>query len=124
MEINIFDDPSRVPQPRDNIKIEALNVTPYPDGVRVRVEVRVTAFQERPNIMLLALDEDARTVNELNIIATMHTDMEFTMHMRHKPNPAGDYVLVAELFYETRKPPQDRQEVTFTIPAQASDENA
>ncbi len=124
MEINIFDDPSRVPQPRDKIKIEALNVQPYPDGRRVRVDVRVTAFQERPNLLLLALDENGRTVNELNVIATMHANMEFTMHMRHKPDPAGSYVLVAELFYESRNPPQDRKETTFTIVPQADDDLA
>lgn len=122
MEINIFDDPSRIPQPRDKIKIEALNVLPYPDGRRVRVDVRVTAFQERPNLLLLALDENGRIVNELNVIATMHANMEFTMHLRHKPDPTGHYVLVAELFYESRNPPQDRKETPFTITPSADDD--
>jgi hypothetical protein len=42
--------------------------------------------------------------------------MEFTRHIRHVDDPAGDYMLEAELFYETRNPPQDTASVNFTIP--------
>lgn len=115
MNINIFDDPSLVPQPRDRIRIEQLTVTPYEDRRRVFVEVRVTAFQERPNLLLAMYDQAGRVVNEASIIATMHAKMEFTMHMR-MADPTGDYRLVVELFYESRNPPQDVREVSFSIP--------
>lgn len=118
MNINIFDDPSQVPQPRTNIKIEEVKVSPYPDGRRVYIEVRVTAFQERPNLLLFMLDQDSKIVNEASVIATMHAKMEFTLHMR-MPEPVGDYTLVVELFYETRNPPLDKHEVEFTIQATA-----
>lgn len=38
------------------------------------------------------------------------------MHLRGLPEPAGEYTLTAELFYETRNPPQDRRVVEFTVP--------
>jgi len=43
MEIPIF--PSdRIPQPRENVRIEQLQIHPYPDRFRVRVHIRVTAY--------------------------------------------------------------------------------
>lgn len=121
MDIQFFDNSDLVPQPKDKIKIESLEATPYPDRSRVFVEIKVTPFQVRPNLILVATDDDNRTVADLSIIETMHSNMEFTLHIRNKPDPAGQYQLVAELFYETRNPPQDRKTVNFDIPA-AEDE--
>ncbi|MEL6310083.1 MAG: hypothetical protein AAFN11_17010 [Chloroflexota bacterium] len=116
MEINIFDDPNKVPKPKDEIKIESLGTYVYKDRFRVRADVTVTAFQERPNLLLVMKDSTGKLVNELNIIATMHAEMDFTMHMRGMDDPAGEYTLEAELFYETRNPPQDTASITFIIP--------
>lgn len=114
MNINIFDDPTKVPQPRDRIRIESVRAEPYPDGFRVFVQVVVTAFQERPNLALVMVNAAGEVVNEASVIATMHASMEFTLHMR-MPEPVGDYDLIVELFYETRNPPQDRKQVHFRI---------
>jgi len=103
-------------QPRDQVKIEALEITPYPDRFRIHIHIKVTPFQEKPNLLLVAHDEEDRIVSELSIIETMHHDMEFTMHLRGLDDPAGVYTLNADLFYETRKPPQDRKLETFTVP--------
>ncbi len=102
--------------PREEVKIERLEVTPYPDRYRIFIEVDVTPFAERPNLLLVAHDDNDHIVGELNVIGTMHPKMEFTMHIRGQDDPAGVYTLTAELFYETRNPPQDHQMVAFTIP--------
>jgi hypothetical protein len=111
-----FFDNDKVPQPRDQVKVEKLEITPYPDRLRVHIHIQVTPFEERPNLLLVAHDEEDRIVSELNVIETMHSDMEFTMHLRNVKEPAGVYTLTADLFYETRHPPQDRRLETFTIP--------
>jgi hypothetical protein len=111
-----FFDGDQIQQPRDKVKIEALEITPYPDRFRVHIHIKVTPFQERPNLLLVAHDERDQIVSELNIIETMHHDMEFTMHIRNVEDPAGVYTLTADLFYETRNPPQDRRLETFTVP--------
>jgi len=116
MDIQFFDNSDNVPQPRDKIRIEELNIAPYPDRFRVRIHVKVTLFQERPNLILVAHDEADHIVSELSIIETMHADMEFTLHIRDKQDPGGTYTLTAELFYKTRNPPQDRRIEVFTIP--------
>ena len=120
MEIPIF--PSdRAPKPRNEVRIEELVITPYPDRFRVHIHIIVTPFQERPNLLLVAHDDNDRIVSELNVIETMHHDMEFTMHLRGLDDPTGVYTLTADLFFETRDPPHDQMIEAFTIPG-AEDE--
>jgi hypothetical protein len=110
-----FFDGDQIQQPRDKVKIETLALTPYPDRIRVHIHIIVTPFQERPNLLLVAHDEHDQIISELNVIETMHHDMEFTMHLRNVQDNAGTYTLTADLFYETRNPPQDRRIETFAI---------
>lgn len=113
MDMYFYDQP---PQPKNNVRIEELETVVYPDRFRVFVHIRVTLFEERPNLLLTARTAGGKIAAELSIIETMHHDMEFTMHLRGLPEPAGEYTLTAELFYETRNPPQDRRVVEFTVP--------
>lgn len=112
------------PKSRGEVRIEQLEVTPYPDRRRIHIHLVVTPFLERPNLLLVAHNEDDRVVSELSVIETMHNDMEFTMHLRGIDDPTGMYTLSVDLFYETRQPPQDSIVETFTIlPAQADDDS-
>jgi len=119
MEINIFNDSNLVPQPKGKIKIEEFVVTPYPDRFRVKVALKLTPFQERPNLIIVAHRDDGKQVSDLDVIATMHYDNEYTMHIRGVDEPAGNYTLTAELYYESRNPPQDKKQVNFTIPEES-----
>lgn len=116
MSVQFFHDPNHKPQPKEQIRIESLKATPYEDRYRVFIEVSVTPFLERPNLLLAARTAEGRLVADMDVIATMHSSMEFTMHIRGLDDPTGSYTLTAELYYETRRPPQDKREVTFTIP--------
>lgn len=118
MNMQFFDE-EHAPQPRDQVKIEVLEIVVYPDRFRVFVHIRVTPFLERPNLLLAARAADGKIVAESSIIETMHHDMEFTMHLRGLTEPSGTYTLTVELYYETRNPPQDRRVETFEVPAQA-----
>jgi hypothetical protein len=118
MDIHLYDG---APAPKDQVKIETLETVVYPDRFRVFVHIAVSLFQERPNLLLTARAADGRVAAELSIIETMHHDMEFTMHLRGRgtsagDDPAGTYTLTAELYYETRNPPQDRHTVEFVVP--------
>jgi hypothetical protein len=115
MDIPIFD-ADKVPQPKDQIRIEHLRALPYPDRFRVFIEIHVTPFRERPNLLLVLRNLEGKLIAELNVIETMHSEMEFTMHVRGVADPAGEYILAADLFYENRNPPQDHREVTVMIP--------
>ncbi len=123
MEIPLFD-MGGTPQPREKVKLESVQAIPYPDRHRVWVEVKVTPFLERPNLILTLHDDSDKNVAELNVIETMHANMEFTMHLRGGGDPAGAYALTVELFYETRNPAHDSQVVGFMIPDAPPDEPA
>ncbi len=112
-----------MPLPKDEVRITKVTVTPWPDRVRVRVNVRLTPFHERPNLILVAHDEEDRIVSELDVIETMSNDMEFTLHLRDVDDPAGLYTLTVTLFYETRNPPQHECIETFFVP-EASEADA
>ena len=120
MEINLFNDANLVPQPKHRVKIEDFQVSPYPDRFRVKVNLKLTAFQERPNLVITARRSDGLQVSDLDVIATMHFDNEFTMHIRGVEEPTGDYTLTAELYYETRNPPQDSRQIEFRISPEGS----
>jgi hypothetical protein len=111
-----FHDDNQFPRPKEQVEIEAVELVVYPDRFRVYIGIRVSLFQERPNLILAVRDETGRVAAELDIIETMHHDMEFTMHLRGKTDPAGTYTFTADLFYETRNPPQDRYTRTFVVP--------
>ena len=121
MDIQFFDNGDQVPQSQDKIRIESAKITPYPDRYRLFAEIKVTPFQVRPNLLLIVRNSDQQVVCELNIIETMHANMEFTLHLRNKDDPAGDYELQVELFFESRNPPQDTQIVEFTIPSETDE---
>ena len=120
MEINLFNDPNLVPQPKRKVRIEELRAELYADRFRVKVNLKLTPFQERPNLLITARRDDGKLVSDLDVIATMHFDNEYTMHIRGLDEPAGTYTLAAELYYETRDPPQHAAEIEFHIPPAAS----
>ncbi len=114
--ISFFDE-KYVPQPRDRVKIERLSAQPYPDGWRVKLGIEVTPFQERPSLEVRLVNSDGREVAELSIIETMHKNMEFTLHIRGVQSPYDEYKLEADLYYEDRTNPQQREAIQFTVEA-------
>jgi hypothetical protein len=117
--INFFDEKD-VPQPRDRVKIERLEVTPYPDGWRVKLNIEVTPFQERPNLEVRLKTAAGQEIAELSIIETMHKNMEFTLHIRGVPSPFGEYTLETDLYYDDRAHPQQQEAITFSVSAAPS----
>lgn len=112
------------PKPRGEVAIEVLEVAIYHDRMRVLIHVGVTPFLERPNLLLSVRNAEDKLVGELSIIETMHNDMEFTMHLRGLDgDPQGWYTVEADLYYETRNPPQDTKVEAFEIPDHIPDED-
>jgi len=116
MNIELFDSP---PQPRDQVKIVRLDVQPYPDGWRVKINVDVTPFQERPNLEIFVRNTAGKLIASPSVIETMHAKMEFTVHVRGVTTPIGEYTAEAVLYYDDRTNPQDRRSTPFSIASQA-----
>ncbi len=115
MEEIEFVEPDEVPQPPELVKIESLTARVYPDGRRVRVEVLLTPFLERPNMEFRALNSAGDEVASLSIVESMDYKFEMTVHLRG-PQPVGRHTLRVELFYSP-EPDALRQEseVTFDV---------
>ncbi len=104
-------------RPPSEVEITTLSAEPYPDGTRVRLTLRITPFQQRPNLEIYARKVGGPIVAEMSVIESMTPTLEFTLHLRGIAETAGDYILRAELYYADRANPQHSREITFSIPA-------
>jgi hypothetical protein len=108
-----FVEPDEVPQPPEAVKIEELTARVYPDGRRVRVNVKITPFLERPNLEFQVINSEGVEVASLSIIESMDRDFEMTVHLRG-PQPSGRHTLRGELFYSPESP-RHVLETTFEV---------
>ena len=91
--------------PEDNLtravpeetRITSLSAQPYPDGRRVRVNLEVTPFLQRPYIEVTLNDASGDEVASASLIEPMSWKLEFTMHIRGGLN--NPYTLQARLYY-------------------------
>lgn len=104
-------------KPREEVRIEKLDAEPLPDGRRIKVQLEVTPFREKPNFEIVILDATGTKVGETLVIEAMHFRLEFTMHVRSAAQPQGEYALVAALYYDEPATAQDRAETAVYIPA-------
>jgi hypothetical protein len=108
-----FVEPDEIPLPPEEVKIESLNARVYPDGRRVRLDVKVTPFLERPNLNFTITNAEGREVATLAIIESMDYKLEMTAHLRG-PQPEGQHTVHGELFYGDDSP-RRVAETKFTV---------
>ena len=78
-------------------RIESLEAVAYPDGTRVRVNMRMTPFEVRPHIEVSLKDGNGAEVATASIVEPMGWNLELTLHLRGaSTNP---FTLEARLFY-------------------------
>ncbi|RPJ02876.1 MAG: hypothetical protein EHM39_00870 [Chloroflexi bacterium] len=107
-------------RPRDEVRIESLTASPYPDGRRVHVEITVTPFRERPNLDITIISGDGQPVAATSAIEIMGFRVSFNLHLRGIDQPAGEYTVRVLLYYEDLDQPQDRRDVALHIPPATS----
>lgn len=101
--------------------IISLRAEPYPDGYRLRVNIEMTPFQQRPHLEVSLKDATQEEVASSSIVEPLTWKIEFTMHVRGELN--NPYTLEATLFYP-EGPVAEPQSFTFEIkPPQASEES-
>lgn len=100
--------------PPEEVRIESVRALLYPDRRRVRVEVTLTPFRERPNLEIALLSGEGRTVSSANAVAVMNFRLAFTLHLRDSKAPAADFRARVTLYYDDPQTPQDEQEAPLT----------
>jgi hypothetical protein len=116
MGINLFLQNNPNLHPRDDVRIERVTATPYPDRRRVHVEVEVTPFREQPNLEITISDEHGRPVAATTVVALMGFKMAFNLHLRGADDPVGPHTVRVQLYYEDVASPQDVYETHLDIP--------
>jgi len=107
-------------KPRDEVRIEKLGAEAMPDGRRIKVQMEVTPFRERPSFEIALFDEAQRKVGGTTVIEAMTFRMEFVLHLRGVTEPAGTYTLRAALYYEDPSAPQHLTQTTVHVSAPTS----
>ena len=93
-------------------RITSLTAEPYPDGYRLRVNIEMTPFQQRPHLEVVLNDADNEEVASSSIVEPLGWKIEFTMHIRGELN--NPYTLEAKLFYPDG-PVTEPQTFTFDV---------
>src|SRR5512139_85740 len=89
------DDLERVPPERT--RLESVEAVPYPDGERVRVNLRITPFLVRPYIEIAVHDGAEHEVAAASVVEPMSWNLELTLHLRGAS--AGPFTVEARLYY-------------------------
>ena len=106
--------------PRDEVHIESVKASPYPDGRRIHVEVTVTPFRERPNLEIAILNAQEKVVSTASAIAIMSFRLALTMHLRGVTDATGNYTVRVHLYYEDAAAPQDTNTAALTMADQST----
>ena len=96
----------------EETRITSLTATPYPDGYRLRVNIEITPFQQRPHLEVVLNDANNEEIASSSIIEPLGWKIEFTMHIRGELN--NPYTLEARLFYPDG-PAAEPQAFTFDV---------
>ena len=93
-------------------RIISLTAEPYPDGYRLRVNIEMTPFQQRPHLEVSLKDANHEEIASSSIVEPLTWKIEFTMHIRGELN--NPYTLEAKLFYPDG-PTTEPQTFTFDV---------
>jgi len=81
----------------ERTRIESVEAVAYPDGERVRVNLRITPFLVRPYIEIAVHDAQGHEVAAASIVEPMSWNLELTLHLRGASG--GPFTLGARLYY-------------------------
>jgi hypothetical protein len=77
-----IEDPSGAPVPPEEVRIKAVELEPYSDGLRAKMILKLTPFQAPPNIAVSVEDARGLEVSSLDIIGATEPTMSLTVHIR------------------------------------------
>ena len=107
-------DSTEAPLPPELVRIREVEAAAYADGARVRLTIRLTPFQVRPDLEIVVVDDRGTEVASSSVVENAESELGLTLHLRRR-NPAGTYTVRLSLGYP-EKEPVDRAEIAFTAP--------
>jgi hypothetical protein len=113
-------DPEDVPRPREEVRWRQLAVTPLADLRRLRLDVEMTPFLERPNLDFDVVGPGGETLARTSVVEADSPSFSLTLHLRGEPI-RGEHVVRASLSYASAAP-QDVREQRFVFPPAVRDD--
>lgn len=93
-----FTEPTDIPVPPEEVRIQEFEALPRPDGKRVNIRLAVTPFLQRPNMEVNIINREGQIVANLGVVEATEAKMTFTMHLR-EGRPQGLYRATVRVFY-------------------------
>jgi hypothetical protein len=104
-----------IPLPPNQIRFRSVRVVPYPDRTRVRINLEITPFLEKPNIDISIVDSAGEEAASARVIENLDPTLTLTLHL-HPTGSPGPYTARLALLYPDREP-VDKAEVQFAVEA-------
>jgi hypothetical protein len=98
--MNIFlQDPNEIRAPPEEVRLKKVQITPYMDGSRIKLQLELTPFMKRPNISVTITSAAGAQVAHSDILETMLPKLELTMHLRQVKS-AGEFTAEISVYYQ------------------------
>jgi len=99
-----FDEQSDQPLlPPAEVRIQEIQIEPWPDSRRVKVLAKLTPFEQRPNLELTIQNSAGETVASVSIVEVLEPKFVITMHIRGDAEE-NHFTLTGLLFYPDQDP--------------------
>ncbi len=108
IDVNFFDDLSKVPRQRDEVRFNQVGIYVHEGNRRIAVGFDITPFIERPSIEVTIKSILGVPAGSLTVVETLDTNFSLTMHLRDR-EPMDVYEVSVTLYYAT--PETGRTEV-------------
>jgi hypothetical protein len=93
-----FTEPDNNGQPPEKIRFEKTHIEPYQGTNRIKLQIEITPFLEKPNIEIEIFSKDGNLISSMSIVEIIEHKFELTLHLRDE-NPKGEYLLKTNIYY-------------------------
>lgn len=109
-----FQDPGEVRLPPEEVRLKSLRAAPSSSVGRVRIQIELTPFKERPNIDVSIHHPGGEEVARTTVLENMLPRVELTMHIRDFE--AGlEYRVKTRVYYQ-KLPPASVESEDIQLP--------
>ncbi|MCO5185182.1 MAG: hypothetical protein M9918_24845 [Anaerolineae bacterium] len=119
MQIDFFDDPSRTPRSREDVRINDIGIYVHPGGRRIAVGFDLTPFIERPSLDVDIRNARGEWAGQLSVVQTPESNFHLNTFLRDSDG-TDTYELLVVVYYAVLEDgfPRmevDRRVVTFDV---------
>ncbi|MCO5206817.1 MAG: hypothetical protein M9928_17530 [Anaerolineae bacterium] len=119
MQIDFFDDPSRTPRSREDVRINDIGIYVHPGGRRIAVGFDLTPFIERPSLDVDIRNARGEWAGQLSVVQTPESNFHLNTFLRDSGG-TDTYELLVVVYYAALEDgfphmEVDRRVVTFDV---------